>query len=266
MSRRLDAGASNGEDTKPFLDHLEDLRGAILACLISVGVGMVVAFPFTPQILDWLTAPLYRIPGIPYPFLRSLRVGGAFSVILRVGAWSGLLVATPFIVYFIARFVLPGLTAREKSVLGRASGFALGLFGFGVLLGYKVCLPIALEMMLGFHDWIDVAPEWTVNDYAAFTIQMLIGFGLAFQLPVIVMVLGKLGIITSAQLRGKRRHVIVICLLIGMVMTPQDVTSQIVMAGPLYILFEICIWLLWFDDRRARGGPPPADPTPSDRP
>jgi len=252
MPERLETEAPTGEETKPFLDHLEELRGTLLACLASIGGGMLIAFPLTPKILGLLTAPLYQIPDVPDNFLRSLKVAGAFSVILRVGAWSGLLIATPFIVYFTARFVLPGLTTREKYILKKSSGFAVVLFVFGVSLGYSVCMPIALEMMLGFHHWIDVAPEWTVNDYVSFTLQMLIGFGLAFQMPVIVMILGKLGIVTGEQLRGVRRYVIVGCLMVGMLMTPQDVMSQIIMAGPLYVLYELCIWVLWFGDRRAK--------------
>jgi len=252
MLERLEAEAPTGEETKPFLEHLEELRGTLLACVASIFVGMVIAFPLTPKILGLLTAPLYQIPEVPDNFLRSLKVAGAFSVILRVGAWSGLLIAMPFLVYFVARFVLPGLTDHEKSVLKKASGFAVVLFVLGVSLGYRVCMPIALEMMLGFHHWINVAPEWTVNDYASFTIQMLIGFGLAFQMPVIVMILGKLGIVTGEQLRGVRKHVLVGCLIIGMLMTPQDISSQIIMAGPLYVLYEMCIWVLWFGDRKAR--------------
>ena len=238
------------DDAKPFLDHLEELRGTIFACLIALAVGMIIALPFTAKILDVLKAPLTQLADIPADFLRSFRVTGAISVILRVAAWSGLLLAMPFIIYFVARFVFPGLTAREKSVLLQASGFSLVLFVFGVVLGYTVCMPIALKMMLGFHAWIDVAPMWTVNDYVAFTVQMLIGFGLAFQLPVVIVILGKFGIVNQRQLREKRRHVVVICLVIGMLMTPQDVASQLVMAVPLYILYEICIWILWFDERK----------------
>ena len=254
MPERLEAEAPDGEETKPFLHHLEELRGTLLACLASLGVGMLIAFPLTNKILGLLRAPLYQIPGVSDPdnFLRSLKVGGAFSVILRVGAWSGLLIAMPFLVYFVARFVLPGLTEQEKSILKKASGFAVVLFVLGVSLGYFVCMPIALEMMLGFHRWISVAPEWTVNDYVSFTIQMLIGFGLAFQMPVIVMILGKLGIVSGKQLRRARKHVLVGCLVIGMLMTPQDITSQIIMAGPLYVLYELCIWVLWFGDRKAQ--------------
>ena len=168
-----------------------------------------------------------------------------------MAAWSGLLISMPFIVYFIARFVFPGLTDREKTVVKRASGFAVGLFMFGVILGYVVCLPIALKMMMWFHEWIEVAAEWTVNDYIAFVVQMLLGFGLAFQLPVIVLVLGKLGIVTGEQLRSKRRHVVIFCLIVGMLMTPADVASQLIMAVPLYLLFEICIGILWLDARKA---------------
>ena len=248
------------DDPKPFLDHLEELRGTIFGCLGALVVGMLIAFPFTAKILEILKAPLMRLPDIPEDFLRSFRVTGAIAVILRVGAWSGLLLAMPFIVYFVARFVFPGLTSREKSVLLKASGFSLVLFVAGVAVGYFGCMPVALRMMLGFHAWIDVAPIWTINDYVAFTIQMMIGFGLSFQLPVIIVILGKLGVVNQRQLRDKRRHAIVICLTVGMLMTPADVATQLLMAAPLYALYEMCIWILWFDERKAvaaSGAAPP---------
>lgn len=251
MMAKRDPESPSAEEAKPFLDHLEELRGTLIACLVALTTGMILSFAFVPQIMALLTAPLYQIEGIPDQFLRSLRVAGAFSVILRIAAWTGLLASMPFIVYFVARFVFPGLTEKEKQVVRRASGFAVGLFFFGVILGYKVCLPVALKLMLWFHDWIGVAAEWTVNDYIAFVVQLLLGFGLAFQLPVIVLVLGKLGIVTNEQLRSKRRHVVILCLVIGMLMTPQDVASQMIMAVPLYLLFELCIWILWLDARKA---------------
>lgn len=251
MMATPDPEPATADEAKPFLDHLEELRGTLIACIIALAIGMTVSVFFIPQIMALLTAPLQEIEGIPDQFLRSLQVAGALSVILRMAAWSGLLVSMPFIVYFVARFIFPGLTRREKAVVTRASGFAVGLFLFGVVLGYTVCLPIALKMMLWFHAWIGVAAEWTVNDYIAFVIQMLLGFGLAFQLPVLVLVLGKLGIVTNEQLRSKRRHVVIFCLVVGMLMTPQDVASQLIMAVPLYLLFEICILILWLDARKA---------------
>ena len=175
------------DDAKPFLDHLEELRGTLLACITTLVVAMVFCAFFTPQILDILEAPLAKIGKDPDAFLISFRVAGPFSVLMRVAAWSGLLLSAPFMTFYIARFVFPGLTEKEKRVLTRASGFAVVLFGLGVCLGYFYCIPIALKMMLTLHDWMGVVAQWTINDYVSFTVQLLLGFGLAFQLPVVVL-------------------------------------------------------------------------------
>ena len=247
-----DPNAPPDEEAKPFLDHLEELRGTILACLGTLVGAMVLCAFFTPQILAILEQPLATIGKDPTTFLISFRVAGPFSVLMRVAAWSGLLVSAPFMTYFIARFVFPGLTEKEKRVLTRASGFAVILFAMGVSLGYFYCIPIALKMMLTLHDWMGVVAQWTINDYVSFTVQLLLGFGLAFQLPVVVLILGKLGIVNQMQLRKQRRYVIIGCLVLGMMLTPQDVASQMIMAIPLYVLFEMCIWILWLDERRAK--------------
>jgi sec-independent protein translocase protein TatC len=253
MRRLDDSAASADEEAKPFLDHLEELRGTLLACVGTLVAAMVACAIFTPQILDVLEAPLAKIGKDPETFLISFRVAGPFAVLMRVAAWSGLLVSAPFMTYFIARFVFPGLTEKEKRVLTRASGFAVVLFALGVCLGYFYCIPIALQMMLTLHDWMGVVAQWTINDYVSFTVQLLLGFGLAFQLPVVVLILGKLGVVTQMQLRKQRKFVIVGCLVLGMMLTPQDVASQMIMAIPLYVLFEMCIWILWVDERRAAG-------------
>jgi sec-independent protein translocase protein TatC len=145
---------------------------------------------------------------------------------------------------------MPGLTRRERVLARKSFGFAFVLFVLGAAMGYFFCLPIALRMMLRIHAWLGISPEWTVNDYVAFATQMLIGFGLAFELPVVVLVLGKLGIVSVEQLSAKRRHVVVICLAIGMLLTPQDIASQLIMAVPLYVLFELCLLILRVDRRK----------------
>jgi sec-independent protein translocase protein TatC len=238
-------------DVKPFLDHLEDLRRMLIRCLAVLGMGMLVCLPFAPRILAILTGPLEKVVGDPSRFLRSLEVVGAFAVTLRIGFWGGLLLSVPFLFLFIGEFVFPGLTRREKDLALKACGFALGLFVVGVLIGYFITLPIAIGLMFRWHAWLGVQAEWVITSYVAFASQLLIGFGLAFELPVLVLVLGKLGILNSAQLRSKRRHVVVLLLVIAMILTPPDVFTQLIMALPLILLYEFCIWIVWADERRA---------------
>lgn len=243
-------------DLKPFLDHLEDLRWTVVRCALALLLGVVVAYPFAPRIMQFLTRPLAGVTTDTADFLRSLEVGGAFSASLRLAGWTGLLLSSPFLALFIGRFVFPGLLEHEKRVIARLFGFGLVLFAGGLTLGYVYALPVALKMMFGLHGWMGVRAEWTITNYLAFSVPLLIGFGLVFELPVVLIALGRMGFITSAQLRHRRRHAIVAALVIGMVMTPPDVVSQMLMAAPLIGLYEISIWLVAAAERRASKATP----------
>jgi len=234
------------EHAQPFLDHLEELRNTLLWCVGALFLGVLITFAFTPKILSFLMTPLDGLVENPREFLRSLQVTGAFMVWLRIAAWSGLLISSPFIVYFLARFIFPGLKERERDVLVKASGFAVLMFVVGVVFAYTVGLPISLKMMLKLHADLAIAAEWTVNDYVAFTTQLMIGFGLAFEMPVVVLILGRLGIVTVDQLCDKRKHVFLVTLVVGMLLTPQDIASMFILAIPLYALFEMCVLILRF--------------------
>ncbi|MFH0880279.1 MAG: twin-arginine translocase subunit TatC [Lentisphaerota bacterium] len=232
------------------MEHLEDLRRMLFGVLISLGVGVAVALPFAPQALGLLKQPLRTVTSTPDLFLRSLEVGGAFSLSLQIAFWMGLLISAPVMIYFIGAFLFPGLTQREQRVVMRSSGFAALLFLIGVFVGFYWILPLSLKMMFGLHQWMGITAEWTVTSYVGFSIQLLLGFGLAFELPVLVLVLGKLGVFNSAQLREKRKFVILMAFVIGALLTPPDVTSQLMMAIPLIGLFEMCIWLLWWEEKK----------------
>jgi sec-independent protein translocase protein TatC len=244
----------DGQGVKSFLSHLEDLRNTLIRCVAALAVGMAVAIPLTPQIMALLERPLRIVTDDPGQFLRSLEVAGAFTVSMKMALWAGLLFSSPFLLLFIGAFIFPGLTSREKRAVINASGFAVILFVAGVLFGYTFTLPAALKIMFGMHVWLGIRPEWTVTSYVTFALQLLIGFGLVFELPTILLTLGKLGIVSSLQLRTMRRHAIVVILIVAAALTPPDVFSQLLMALPLVGLYELCIWLVRMDERRKRAG------------
>jgi sec-independent protein translocase protein TatC len=250
-----DAQYPEGRETKPFLEHLEDLRGTLFRCLTVLGLGMVIAFPAAPWILGLLKVPLVGLVENPDQFLKSLQVGGAFSVAMRITFWGGLLLSAPLLIYFIGAFIFPGLTRREQRVVLNALGFSIGLFALGVYIGYVLTLRVAFRFMLGFHRWLGVQAEWTVTSYVTFAIQLLLAFGLVFELPVVMVILGRLGIITSGQLREKRRHAIVAIFIMAMLLTPPDVISQVIMAIPMVLLYEICIVIIRFAEAKDRARP-----------
>ena len=247
-----DTETPDGQGVKPFLSHLEDLRATLIRCVAALAVGMAIAIPLTPQIMALLERPLRSVTDNPVQFLRSLEVAGAFTVSMKMALWAGLLFSSPFLLLFIGAFIFPGLTSKEKRAVINASGFAVVLFVAGVLFGYTFTLPAALKIMFGMHAWLGIRPEWTVTSYVTFALQLLIGFGLVFELPTILLTLGKLGIVSSLQLRTMRRHAIVIILIVAAALTPPDVFSQLLMALPLVALYELCIWLVRLDERRKK--------------
>ena len=154
-----------GQETKPFLEHLEDLRSTLIGCITALVVGMCVAFPLAPYLLRWLKRPLLRVTDKPDEFLRTLDVTGAFMLSMQIAFWGGLILSAPFLTYFLARFISPGLTARERELVRRSLGLAGGLFFFGVALGYFAALPVAMEVMFGMNKWMGIRAEWTIRDF-----------------------------------------------------------------------------------------------------
>ena len=249
--------------SKPFLEHLADLRRAIIRMLIALVAGVALAIPLAPHVIRILQAPLAKVVPDPTHFLKIIDISGGLSVALNLILWTGILLSSPLLFLFAGSFIFPGLTRRERRAVLGGSAFAVVLFAAGVTMGYFLALPVALRVMLSVGRWVGAPVEFvTLNSYLALSLQVLIAFGLAFELPVVVLILGYLGLITSRQMREKRRHAIVLLFVIAMVLTPgPDVFSQVVMAVPLVLLYELCIWLIWMKerDRRPDAADQPAD-------
>ena len=200
--------------------------------------------------------------------LQFSEPAAAVKMWLTVTFFGGILVSLPVLVFLIGMFIMPGVRDMERSLMTRISLFSGGLFLAGIAMGYIVTLPLALDLMLRIGGRLGGESIWFYNKYIAFALQLLLGFGIAFQLPVVILIMGKMGLVNSTQLREKRRHVIIGLLILAMALTPPDVMTQLLMALPLIFLYEFCIWFLHFSGNRAvpvvEEEEPEPDPEPAD--
>lgn len=246
-------------EEKPFLDHLEDLRFLIGKILISWGAASVLAFLLAGRVLAAVQWPLIRMVresggGETDFILRSLSPPEVFLISLRLSILVGLIVSLPLILYFVSRFLLPALKPEEKRYLVPAFLFGGGLFFAGVAFAYAVVLPVALKFFWSYTLRLGIRPDWTLEHYIGLVGKLTLGFGLVFELPVVILLLAAMGIIDYGTLRRKRPYVVVGILVVAALLTPPDVVTQVMMAVPLLILFEICVLLarLLFPGRAGR--------------
>lgn len=249
MERGISAEPKSEE--KPFLEHLEDLRRLVLKILISWGVAALVAFIFARQVFLVLQWPLTKIlneqgGGTEDFILRSLSPPEVFLMSMKLSLLVGFIVSLPLIMYLSARFLFPALKPEEKKFLVPAFSIGGGLFFAGVLFAYLIVLPLGLRFFWDYTRKLAVIPEWTVAHYLSLAGKLLIGFGLIFELPIVILLLTYLGIVSYGTLKRKRPYIVVVIFILAALLTPPDVITQIMMAIPLLILFEICIFLTRF--------------------
>ena len=148
----VSADASSDDRPKPFVEHLEDLRRAVIVAVAAIGLGFLVATPLAPWLLDALKLPVAAAGRDPQAYLRILKVAGGLTLAVKLIFWSGLLLGAPFAIWALGGFVFPGLTRREKEAVRRGSGAAVGLFFGRVALCYSLNLPVALRMMFAIRS------------------------------------------------------------------------------------------------------------------
>jgi len=229
-------------DTKPFLAHLEDLRWTIIRSLAALAVGVAACAFGVKPILQVLYVPVRKAGHDPKEFLRTLGVVDPFSIHMEIAIFGGLIVALPAILYFLGQFLLPALTAAERRMLGPIFAGGALLFAVGVSFCYFLVLSSTLKFFLGYNDYLGFGTMWTAKALIDFEVQMLAGFGLAFEMPLVVLVLNLVGIVSAAQLASKRRHAALIIFVAACCIIPStDLFSLSVLSVPMYLLFELCI-------------------------
>ena len=183
--------------------------------------------------------------------LINLSPAGGFVVAFQVAIYGGTVLASPFIFYFVATFIFPALKLRERKYIYRGLAFGGGLFLLGVAFCYFALMPLALAAAQMYSHWLGFgALQWRAEDYISFVCKFLLGMGLGFELPVVVLTLVKIGVLDYHMLSGARRYVIVINLILGAVLTTPEPITQIVMFVPLQVLYEVTVWIAWYWNRR----------------
>ncbi len=240
----------SGDEAKPFMAHLEDLRATIIKISVALGLAMMICFVFRSELAALVQHPLVAVDPNRAANLQSLGVADSFTISLELSLYGGVILAFPFIIFFLAEFVLPALTPVEKRMLYPVALLGFGLFLSGVAFSYFVVLPQTLEFFFKDAQAMHWQPTWTVREYYSFTTQFVISFGLAFELPLVVLILVKLGIVDYALLKRTRAFALVIIFIFAAVITPtSDMLTLVLMGAPMYVLYEICIAISWFMGR-----------------
>jgi sec-independent protein translocase protein TatC len=241
---------AESETSKPFLEHLEDLRWTIVKMAITLVLAMVVCFFFRSALVHIMQRPLRHIdPTIGA--LRALAITDSFTISFRLAFYAGIVVSFPLLLYFMAEFVLPALTAMEKRLVFPAILVSFGLFLIGVLTAYYWLLPKTILFFFKDTQSLGWVPAWTVQEYYAFVTRFTIAFGLAFELPVAVLALVRFGLITYEFMVRTRPYAVVLMFIFAAIISPTpDVLTMIAMALPMCLLYESCIWITWFVRRK----------------
>src|SRR6266511_4413005 len=241
---------AESETSKPFLEHLEDLRWTIVKMALTLGAAMIVCFAFRSALVRILQAPL-RDVGSQIGTLKALGITDSIVISFHLAFYAGIVLSFPLLLYFIAEFVLPALTAVEKRLLLPAIIVSFALFLLGVSVCYFWLLPKTILFFFRDTESLGWAPTWTVQQYYSFVTRFTIGFGLAFELPVVVLALVRFGLITYRFMARTRPYAVVLIFILATIITPTpDILTLVAMALPMCLLYESCIWIAWLMERR----------------
>ena len=227
------------DDKRPFTSHLEELRNRLIKASIAVGVGFAVSYAFKEKLFQILTAPLISVMK-PGETLIYTNLPEAFFTFLKTAFLSGILLASPIIIYQFWMFTAPGLYRQEKRLLLPIVFLSSVFFVGGALFGYFVVFPWGFKFFLGFASET-VRPLPSMKEYLSFSSKLLLAFGLVFELPLIITFLAKLGLVSVGFLKKNRKYAVLLFFVGAAILTPPDVVTQIMMAMPLMILYEISI-------------------------
>jgi len=230
----------SGDQPQSILAHLEELRWRIFRIFIAIGVGGVLAFVFADQLRTILEAPFHT--AAPDSAFQAFEAAEEFGVLMRIGLFGGVILASPVILYQIWAFINPALTRRERNWAFPVVTALVVLFVGGVVFGYWT-LPRGLAFLLNIFP--DVTNDLRIGSYYSFTLRYLAAFGLAFLYPVFLFAAAAAGVVTAPQLARGRRWAVLIIVIAAALITPSgDAFTLVVLSVPLYVMYEATYWLI----------------------
>ncbi|QGG47761.1 twin-arginine translocase subunit TatC [Heliorestis convoluta] len=223
------------ENTMSLTDHLEELRNVLIWSLVFMAIGTAIAWIWHEELTAMLVKPLTDLGLKPV----ILRPAEGFFASLKVAFFAGLIIASPAVFWKIWSFIVPALYPNERKWVYILLPFSILLLVTGVLFSYFTVYPLAIRFLVTFGDF---TPMLSIGEYLSFAITFILPFGIVFQLPLVVMFLVRIGVVNHHFLKHYRRHALILMFVMAAIFTPTpDVISQILMAGPMYILYEISI-------------------------
>lgn len=248
----------------PLIEHLTELRQRLIYALAGISVGFVICFAFATQIYNLLVWP-YQVARGPGQKIEMIYTAPHefFFTKLKLALFGAVFLAFPIIAYQVYKFVAPGLYKNEKAAFQPYLLWTFLLFILGALVVYFVVMPLAMMFFLSMEQTggdVEIHLQAKVSEYLSLIMTLILGFGIMFQLPVVLSLLAQAGIISAAQLRGFRRYAIVAITAVAGVLSPPDPFSMIAMALPTILLYEAGIWRVdWVEKQRAANEPPTDD-------
>ncbi len=252
IDRKADSGAEESVDEdRPLLSHLLELRSRLIRTLAVILVVFLVIYPFRDPLYEWLAGPLMR--ALPEGSgMIATQVATPFLIPLKLALVSAFFVSIPYVLYQLWAFVAPGLYRHERLLVWPLVASSVLLFYAGMAFAYYIVFPLVFNFFAASTP-VGVAMMTDINEYLSFVLTLFFAFGAAFEVPIATILLVRTGATTRQGLREKRPYVIVGAFVVGMVLTPPDILSQVLLAVPIWMLFELGIVLsVLFEPERNR--------------
>ena len=226
------------DDLKP---HIADLRKRLVISSITVVIMFFACFSFYEPILEWMMAPVkHALPA--GTSMIAVEIQETFFTAMKVAFFGGFIISLPVIFWQLWLFLAPGLYDHEKKLVVPFVFFATLMFLLGASFAYYIVVPVGFDFLIAFgNSVVSVLPS--IGKYVGFFTKLLIGFGIAFELPVITFFLAKIGLVNDQMLKDFFRYAVVLIFMVAAVLTPPDVISQVLMAAPLLILYGVSIYI-----------------------